>query len=551
MKNLFNKIKNYIITHKTISIIALIIILVIGYWGYKKITNTSGETRYVTSVVEKGTIISSVDGTGQVSASSQVDLKTKASGDIVYIAVTGGQKVSAGTLIAQIDAKDAQKSLRDAELNLESAKLSLEKLKIQNSDTNLNSDLTKAYDDGFTAVSDAFLDLSTVLSGVDSILVEANLSDNATRMSGQTATNYRNQAENLYYTANTAFQKNRSNFSTIDRNSSKLSIENIINETYNTVKILTDTIKSTKSFVDYMIDDTGRSSDFSSAQSSLSTYASIINGHFSSLFSAQQNIKNNKETSSTSNLDIKSSELSVQQKENALQDLKDNLADYYVRAPFDGTIASVAVEKADSVSSGTVIASLITKKQIAEIPFNEVDVAKIKVGQKATLAFDAIPDLSISGEVAEIDSVGTVSSGVVNYNVKISFDTQDDRIKPGMSVSVAIITDIAQDVLVVPSSAIKTKNGISYIETFDTALVAPTTGVQGSVSNTLPTQQEVTVGISDDTSTQIISGLEIGKIIVTKTIVGTTSTTTTPSILSAATGNRGAGGSAAKISRPD
>jgi RND family efflux transporter MFP subunit len=208
------------------------------------------------------------------------------------------------------------------------------------------------------------------------------------------------------------------------------------------------------------------------------------------------------------------------------------LSDYYIRAPFDGTIASVSVEKSDSVSSGTVVASLITKKQIAEIPFNEVDVAKIKVGQKTTLTFDAIPDLTISGEVAEIDSVGTVSSGVVNYNVKISFDTQDDRIKPSMSVSAAIITDMAQDVLVVSSSAVKTKNGSSYVEMFDTPLADSVAGVQGSLSKVLPRQQTVTVGISDDTSTQIISGLKEGDIIVTKTITGTAAATaSTKSIL--------------------
>ena len=417
MKNYLNKIKLYIVAHKKISIIALIVILIIGYWGYKKITNTSGETRYATSIVEKGTIISSVDGTGQVSASSQVDLKAKVSGDIISIGVKSGQKVLAGTLIAQINAKDAQKSLRDAELNLQNAKLSLEKLKIQNSDTNLSFDLQKAYDDGFTAVSDAFSDLPSTITGLENILAQEKVSDNAARNIWKTALSYRDEAERLSYQAQSAFETNRSDFRILDRNSSKTDIENIINETYETTKLLSDAIKSTKNLVDYLAEDSGKTSDFSSFQTTLSEYDSTIGGHLSSLFSAQQSIKNNKETLSTSGLDIQGSELSVQQKENALQDLKDALSDYYVRAPFDGTIASVSVEKSDSVNSGTVIASLITKKQIAEIPFNEVDVAKIKVGQKTTLTFDAIPDLTISGEVAEIDSVGTVSSGVVNYNV--------------------------------------------------------------------------------------------------------------------------------------
>ena len=98
---------------------------------------------------------------------------------------------------------------------------------------------------------------------------------------------------------------------------------------------------------------------------------------------------------------------------------------------------------------------LITKQKIAEISLNEVDAAKVKVGQKVTLTFDAIDGLSITGEVSEIDALGTVSQGVVTYGVKIAFDTQDERVKSGMSVSAAIITDVKQNVLLVPNAAVK------------------------------------------------------------------------------------------------
>ena len=92
--------------------------------------------------------------------------------------------------------------------------------------------------------------------------------------------------------------------------------------------------------------------------------------------------------------------------------------------------------------------------------------AKVKVGQKVTLTFDAIEDLSITGEVAEIDTLGTVSQGVVNYAVKIVFDTQDERVKSGMSVSAAIITDVKQDVLLVPNAAVKS-NDEQYVEVLE------------------------------------------------------------------------------------
>ena len=202
------------------------------------------------------------------------------------------------------------------------------------------------------------------------------------------------------------------------------------------------------------------------------------------------------------------------------------------------------VKRFDSVGSGTSVATFITKQKIAEISLNEVDVAKIKIGDKTTLTFDAIPDLTITGTVAEIDSLGTVSQGVVTYNVKISFDTQDDRVKPSMSVSASIITQVKQDVLMVPNSTVKTKNGTSYVQTFTPTLIG-SDSTQGVVSLLTPNQTPVVIGLSNDTSTEIISGINEGDQIVLKaTTVTATTSTTAPSLLGAIGGNRTATGGA-------
>ncbi|MFA6445929.1 MAG: biotin/lipoyl-binding protein, partial [Candidatus Paceibacterota bacterium] len=104
------------------------IIILGAYWGYSKITNSSTETRYVTTTVQKGTIVSSISGSGQVSSQNQVDLKAKVSGSVLYLGASNGQEVKAGALLVQLDSTDAEKSVRDAEANLESAQLSLQKL---------------------------------------------------------------------------------------------------------------------------------------------------------------------------------------------------------------------------------------------------------------------------------------------------------------------------------------------------------------------------------------------------------------------------------------
>jgi len=112
--------------------------------------------------------------------------------------------------------------------------------------------------------------------------------------------------------------------------------------------------------------------------------------------------------------------------------------------------------------------------------------------------------------------LGTVSQGVVTYNAKIVFDTQDDRVKSGMSVSTNIITEIKQDVLIIPNSAIKTSNGNSYIE-----MPGEQVNIKANSSAILKSalrQQAIQTGITNDTSTEIISGLKEGDQIITRTV---------------------------------
>ena len=92
----FGKVKDYALGHKIISVIVILVLLFGIYEIYGHFTNTSSEPRYVISAVSNGTIVSAVTGSGQVSASSQVDVLPKASGEITEVDVVSGQTVSVG-----------------------------------------------------------------------------------------------------------------------------------------------------------------------------------------------------------------------------------------------------------------------------------------------------------------------------------------------------------------------------------------------------------------------------------------------------------------------
>lgn len=548
IKTFVSKIKLYALAHKIISVIVLAIILFGGYTVYGKLTNTTGETQYITTIVQKGTIVSSITASGQVESSNQIDLKSDVSGTITYVGIKPGDIVLRGKTLFSIDNKDALKSIRDAEINLESAKITFEKFKIQNSNENMNSDLLKAYEDGFSNVSNVFLDLPGIMSGLTNMFFKSTISTNGQWnvdwYEGQVNVEdvdgvkiYKQKFIDSYNLGLKAYNDNFDSYKLVSRSSDNATIENIISKTYETNKLISDAIKNANNYLDFInssilkYNSSTTPSILTTHKTSLNTYTSKTNGFLTNLLSSKTNIKSYKDAFVNEDLDTQTQLLSLKQKENSLQDLKDKLSDYYVSAPFSGTIASI-IAKVGDTASGT-LGSIITNQKIATLSMNEVDVAKIKLGQKTTVTFDAIEDLSMTGIVAEIDTIGTVASGVVSYSVKIAFDTDNEKVKPGMSVSASIITDSKTDALIVPSNAIKTNDTTKYVLLFATPLPAPATGSQGTPSSIAPNQAIVEIGISDDTNTEILSGLKEGDQIVSRTVTSTTTKTTTPATKSA------------------
>jgi HlyD family secretion protein len=540
---MFQKIKIYISAHKKMSIAVLIVALIAGYYTVKAFTNTSGETRYVTAKAQVGTIISSLSGSGQVSASDQIDIKSKVSGDILSLAAKAGQAVHAGDVLARIDAHDAEQALLSAQIAFQKLTQAADASTLLNAEDALTSakdDLAQSYENGFSEVTSTFLDLPTITADLHDLFYSqsAFLNYDKVKLISQTAGDYQQTAAMQFDTTQASYDKNFVLYKSLNRTSDLDQIEALITTTYDTVRSLAETTKDAKDTVDYIqgISNTQDRGAAAATLSDLNSWTSTINSHVSALLSAKTAIQNdkrliaekqeslNKINAGTDPLDVQSEQLTVQQK-------KDALADYVIRAPFDGVIAKVDVTANNSVDSGTTIGTIITEQKIAQISLNEVDAAKVAIGQKATLTFDAIDGLSIAGTVSEVDLVGTVTQGVVNYTIKIAFDSGDDRVKPGMTVNAKIVTNIKQNVLTIPNSAVKSDAQGSYVERFNPPIAA-STGNQGTASAVLPEQVSITTGLADDTSTEIVSGLAEGDQVVTRTIAPTTTTTAaSPSIL--------------------
>jgi RND family efflux transporter MFP subunit len=363
------------------------------------------------------------------------------------------------------------------------------------------------------------------------------------------AETYKSAAIMSYAFARSAYQANFDDYRATGRYSDGAVIDALVSQTYETVKKISETIKNTDNLVSYVKDTLTQQKlsvppAVTAHQAVLKADIAKINSIINNLLSAKTAILNSRDAivsatrlvaekelsleklkAGADALSLRSKQLNVRQKEDALAAAREHLADYWIRAPFDGVVSKIDLKRGDSVSTGVTAAVFVTKQKMAEISLNEVDVAKVKAGQKVNLTFDAVQDLNITGEVAEVDALGAVSQGVVTYDVKIIFDTQDERIKPGMSVSAVIITNVKQDVLIVPGSAIKTSGGASYIE-IPAENVSAESSLSGVELKKAPQRQLVETGLSNDTSAEIISGLKEGDTIITRTTVSSAKQTT-------------------------
>lgn len=165
---------------------------------------------------------------------------------------------------------------------------------------------------------------------------------------------------------------------------------------------------------------------------------------------------------------------------------------------------------------------------IASFNLPEIDVTKVKSGQKVTITLDAIAGKTFTGKVIGADRTGVVSSGVTNYPTTVQFDTQVPDVLSNMSATANIILDSKDDVLLVPSAAVQTVNGQSIVRVLR----------NGKIS-----QQAVETGLTSDSQTEIVSGVSEGDEVVIGSAASATGGTTGGSLFSPF-GRGGFGGSA-------
>jgi HlyD family secretion protein len=148
----------------------------------------------------------------------------------------------------------------------------------------------------------------------------------------------------------------------------------------------------------------------------------------------------------------------------SLQNAQVKLSYAVIRAPLSGVVGSVSTREGETVAAGLSAPTFVTIVDLERLQLDayvdEVDIGRIKVGQKSVFSVDAFPDKEFHGRVTAIYPQAVIQDNVVTYDCIVGIDTPyAGLLRPQMTANVMIEVENRENVLVLPISAVKRRGG--------------------------------------------------------------------------------------------
>lgn len=209
-----------------------------------------------------------------------------------------------------------------------------------------------------------------------------------------------------------------------------------------------------------------------------------------------------------------------------VQRAQTNLGYATITSPIDGTVISKSVEEGQTVAASfntpelfTIAKDLTNMQVVADV--DEADIGAVKEGDRVTFTVDAYPDDTFEGTVKQVRLQATTTNNVVTYEVVISAQNADLKLKPGLTANVTIYTQERTGVLAVANKALRftpTKETVGKdMKIVDCKGKNKVWTLDGKTLTAHP----VSIGQTDGMHTEITKGLKAGQQIVTEIVVNT------------------------------
>ncbi len=201
---------------------------------------------------------------------------------------------------------------------------------------------------------------------------------------------------------------------------------------------------------------------------------------------------------------------------------KVNLGYTDITSPVDGTVVARNITIGQTVAASFqtptlfLIATDLTRMQV-DTNVSESDIGAVKAGNDVSFSVEAFTDRSFTGTVTQVRQAPQTVQNVVTYDVVVTVDNEKFLLKPGMTATVGIVTDRRNDAVRIPDQALRfTPSGVRPSVQAGVARVggvdsqAPVhSGRPAQVwvlRDGKPTPMGVTVGLDDDTFSELVTG---------------------------------------------
>jgi len=368
------------------------------------------------------TVTDQIETTGNLGASQLAALTWGTSGTVETVNVKVGQKVKAGDVLATLKVDTVPSEIASAQADLATTKRSLEELMLSNSSQAA----------ALQAVADAQVAVDTAQKKVDSLYYPRASDALIQRTSAQIELAKRALTKATY--------TYRGLINKADKNPEKA--QALYNMT-NAQMSLNELIAKYNWY-------TGKATDLESAQ-----YRAALAVAQATLEDAQRKLDILKDGPDPVEI------ASAQAKIDAAQSDVNRMS---VIAPFDGEILTVMTDVGDPIDEGDSAFELVNRDTLkVDCAIDETEISQVSEGDIATITLESLPDVTLTGKVSLIGSIGTTSNGVVVYTVTVALDPTDEKLRFGATASLFITTSEPYTSLAVPVSAIQSDSKGEYV----------------------------------------------------------------------------------------
>jgi len=563
----------------TINLIILVAIAAVGYWGYASLHPKAAVATISTATVTREDVSQTVSSSGTVISPNDIAVAPVTSGTLSAIYVKPGSAVKAGEVLARMDTSSLKTALAQAQSSLIQAQANLSNAEASANTSSSTNSIQLATDQA--AVTNAQNNLSYQQTLIDA----SEATDNQNVANALTKLNYdKNLATQnvaVYQSSVDTAKQNLANaqltfndyeglygppegpvtiawcqtITTVNTNCTQLAQDNnavISAQTAYNNSLITQQQNLAK-------DAQTIASDQQSYDDAQATQALDVKKNDQTIATAQQQITSAQNalalfqaqnSNSTTSTTLKVDQAQVTVAEANLVQAQKNLDGAVVKAPVSGLVASISNTLIGSTISpnttpangsteptGFIVLTDVGGLQVTA-GFSESDVAKVAVGQGASIAFTALPNTTGVAKVASVALLPTTSSGATTYNVTFQLIGKIAGLKPGMTATATVTVADSPNAIGVPARAVTTRGGTSFVNVVTT--------VKGKQVETAKT---VLVGIIGDSADEILSGLKEGDLVALPSVTSSASSLSgVPSVLGGAGigvsggGRGGAGG---------